>query len=160
METFTFPKNPNFTLQVKPKATIPRAAWAVFRKSNLQISRELRSAAFREIEPTPAPEFVSDAEWARRLRGRVLASYAKPIPLPTAKCPECSLSPTLGYAGHLYSYCCGQFYYSATGEPVNRTEKSSMAGSCQDALARSYELIDMAQIHEAHATLQTQRGGE
>jgi len=157
METFTFPKNPNFTLQVKPGATVPRSYWPIFRKSNQQIAREARSTAFREIDPTPAPKFVSDAEWCRRLRGRVLASYANPIPLPTAKCPECGNLPHEQVRGQLYSYCCAKFYDSATGEPVNRTEKSSMVGAALEALARSYESIDMAHIHQAHANL-TERG--
>jgi len=138
METFTFPKNPNFTLQVKPKATVPRAAWPIFRKSNAQISREARNAAFSEIDPTPAPEYVSDAEWCRRLRGRVLASYNKYIPLEAAKCPECSNYPH-EHSGHLYSYCCGKFFDSVTGEPVRGKEQKSMATACQSALARSRE---------------------
>lgn len=115
-EVFTFKENPGFSLRIKAGVPVPRRLWPTFRKSNAQLARAARSAAWSELEPTKAPEYVSDATWARRLRGRILSSYNQPIPMPCAKCPECSEAPEA--SGHLYGYCCGMFYDSKTGTPL------------------------------------------
>lgn len=119
-EHFTFKQNPGLTVSIKPGAKVPRPAWAAFRKSNAQIAREARTAAWSELQPARAPDYVSDAEWSRRARGKVLASYGRYIPLPGAKCPGCSKKPHESQVGHLLSHCCGALFDSVTGEPVTR----------------------------------------